>query len=239
MSPSGRQPKIRREVSELALLFEISRKLARSMDLEDVVQPVLKAMADSMGMVRGTLTLLNRETGEIFIEAAYGLSASQKERGRYRPGEGVTGKVIQTGQPAVVPRISEEPLFLNRTRARKKLRKKDISFICIPITLGNEVIGALSADRLFKEAVSFEEDVRLLTIVASLIAQAVGLRQSVQEERERLTEENIRLQRELKDRFKPANIIGNSKAIQGVYDLIGQVSASITTVLIGGESGTG
>ena len=46
------------------------------MDIRDVVEPLLEAMAKHMGMLRGTLTLLNRETGEIFIEAAYGLSDS-------------------------------------------------------------------------------------------------------------------------------------------------------------------
>ncbi len=239
MSPKASEPKVRREVEEVTLLFEISQALGRSLDLREVVDPVLEAMANRMGMLRGTLTLLNRETGEIFIEAAYGLSASQQERGRYRPGEGVTGKVVQSGQPAVVPRISAEPLFLNRTGARKRLRKKDISFICVPIKLGNQVMGALSADRLFTETVSLDEDVRLLSIIASMIAQAIRLRRAVQEERRHLMEENVRLQEELKDRFKPANIIGNSKGMQAVYDLIAKVSKSDATVLIRGESGVG
>jgi Nif-specific regulatory protein len=230
---------IRREVQELSLLFEISQRLDKSMDLRDVVGPVLKAMAEHMGMMRGTLLLLHRETGEISIEAAYGLSASQQERGRYKLGEGVTGQVVQTGQPAVVPHISEEPLFLNRTGARSALQKKEISFICVPIKLGNEVIGALSADRLFAEGVDFKEDVRLLSIIASMIAQAVRLRQSAMEERRRLVEENLRLQEKLRDRFKPANIIGNSKAMRDVYDLMAQVAKSEATVLIRGESGTG
>jgi len=233
------EQRIRSEVPELLLLFEISRILDRSLDLRDVVGPVLESIARHMGMMRGTLTLLNRDTGEIFIEAAHGLSESQKERGRYKPGEGVTGKVVKTGRPAVVPHISEEPLFLDRTGARKGLQKKDISFICVPIKLGNEVVGALSADRLFEAGVSLQEDVRLLSIIASMIAQAVRLRQAAQEERHRLLEENLRLQDALKERFKPSNIVGNSKGMQIVYDLIAQVSRSDTTVLIRGESGTG
>jgi Nif-specific regulatory protein len=196
-------------------------------------------MANHMGMVRGTIALLNRDTGEISIEAAYGLSASQQVRGRYRLGEGVTGKVVATGRPAVVPRISEEPLFLNRTGARKGLQKSDVSFICVPIKLGNETIGALSADRLFAEGIAFKEDVRLLSIIASMIAQAVRLRQSAQAERQRLMDENLRLQEELKDRFRPANIIGNAKSMQVVYDQIAQVAKSDTTVLLRGESGVG
>ncbi len=209
------------------------------MDLRDVASPVLDAVAKHMGMMRGTLTLLNRASDEIFIERAHGMSDSQMEKGRYKTGEGVTGKVVATGRPAVVPHISDEPLFLDKTGARKGLTKKDISFICVPIKLGKEVVGTLSADRLFEEGVSLNEDVRLLSIIASMVAQAVKLRQAVAEERHKLLEENRRLQHQLEDRFKPANIIGNSKGMQNVYDLIAQVSASDTTVLIRGESGTG
>jgi len=233
------QRMLERQVKELSLLFEVSQNLDRSMDLRDVVGPVLVSMAKYMGMMRGTLTLLNRESDEILIEAAHGLSRKQQQRGRYRPGEGVTGRVVKTGRPAVVPHISDEPLFLDRTGARKGLEKKDISFICVPIKLGNEVIGALSADRLFEEGVSLEEDVRLLSIIASMIAQAVRLRQAAQEERHRLLEENRRLQHQLEERFRPSNIVGNSKGMRVVYDLIAQVCRSDTTVLIQGQSGTG
>ena len=236
--PNGK-PTIRREVRELLLLFEISQILDQTIDLRDAVGPVLDAMGKNRRMLRGTLTLLDREVGELFIEAAHGLSQTQQERGRYRYGEGVTGKVVATGHPAVVPHISDEPLFLDRTGARQNLRKEDISFICVPIKLGAKVIGALSADRLFENDISLEEDVRLLSIIGSMIAQAVRLRQETQEERRKLLEENQRLQDQLKERFRPSNIVGNSKVMRDVYELIGQVSRSDTTVLIRGESGTG
>jgi len=236
---SCKHPRIRREVQELSLLFEVSQALDCSMELRDVVGPVLGALHEHMGMSRGTLTLLNRETGEISIEAAHGLSESQQKRGQYTPGEGVIGKVVQSGRPVVVPRVSEEPMFLDRTRSREHLRKRDISFICVPIKLRNEVVGTLSVDRLFSESVSLEEDLRLLSIIASMIAQAVRLRQSVQQERQRLLLDNLRLQDELKERFRPASIVGNSRAMQAVYDLIAHVAGSDTTVLIRGESGTG
>ena len=60
----------RRKITELSLLFEVSRLLDQSVDLKDVIGPVLKAMAEHMGMLRGTITLLNRKTGEITVEAA-------------------------------------------------------------------------------------------------------------------------------------------------------------------------
>lgn len=226
-------------MKELTLLFDISNMLDRSVDLREVVGPILETVSRSMGMLRGTLTLFDRETGDISIEVAHGLSVGQKARGRYRYGEGITGKVVETRKPIVVPNIFDEPLFLNKTGARKRSRREVISFICVPIILGNEVIGTLSVDRFFDPARSYKEDVRLLSIIASLITQAVRLRRSMQEERRRLVEENTRLQEELMDRFSPSNIIGNSKAMQTVYRLVSQVSRSGATVLIRGESGTG
>jgi Nif-specific regulatory protein len=236
---AGEKGRIGGEVKELAMLFEISQILDSSLDLRSVVEPVLEALTSSLDMLFATLTLLNRQTGDIVIESAYGLSPTQKRRGRYKLGEGITGKVIQSGKMAIVPRISEEPGFLDKTQARRGLNESDLSFICVPIKMGREVIGALSADKIASETGPLQETARILSIVASLIAQAVRLRRTAQEERERLMEENLRLQEELKDRFKPSNIIGNSKAMQDVYHLISQVAASDTTALLRGESGTG
>ncbi len=228
-----------RSLEELTLLYRVGQTLDRELDLRQVAGPVLQDLAEQMGMTHGTLTLLNRQTGQILIEAAHGLSAQQIRRGQYRLGEGVTGMVVQTGRSMVVPRVSQEPLFLDRTASRKGLKKKDVSFICVPIKVGNEVIGALSADRLFASQVALNEDVRLLSTVASMIAQAVKLRQTLQQEQQRLRDENLRLQAQLERRFRPANIVGNSAAMQRVYDLIGQVCKTNTTVMIRGESGTG
>ena len=99
----------RRKIEELSLLFEVSQILDQTIDLKLAIGPVLRETADQMGIERGTISLLNRNTGEIFIEAAYGLSDVERERGRYRLGEGVTGKVVQSGKPAVYPGYFEGP----------------------------------------------------------------------------------------------------------------------------------
>ena len=232
--------KAKREYSELLLLYEISRILDASLDLHDVMEPVLNELCERTDMVHATVALLNRETGEINIEAAHGLSAREQQKGRYALGEGVTGRVVETGQPAIVPAVSDEAEFLDRTGVRKGVGDDDQrGFVCVPVTMGKEVIGTLSADVPRGTAAVLREDLRLLTIVASMIAQAVRLRRAMQEEREHLLEENLRLQGALSSRFSPTNIVGNSKSMQAVYDLIHQVSRSDTTVLLRGESGVG
>ncbi len=230
---------VRSKYEEVSLLFEISQLLDQSLDLNQVIQPVLRATAERLDYVRVSITLLNRNTGEIFIEAAHGLSRSQQQRGRYRLGEGVTGRVVQSGQPEIIPLVSEDPSFLNRTGARNKKASRDVSFICVPIKIGNETIGALAIDRFAVDRSELEDDVRVLSVVASLVAQAVKIRQKVMEEKRALVEENTRLHEELRERFRPSNIIGSSRAMQDVFDMIAQVSRSDATVLIRGESGTG
>ena len=222
----------------LSLLHEASALLDEASDLRTSVKPILEALSRHMDVESATLTVLNRRTSEILVHEAIGLSARQRERGRYRLGEGITGRVVQTGTPAVVPSIATEPLFLGRTRPVEDRREKEMAFVCVPVRLGNETIGALSAERPYGHDISFDEDIRILSILASLIAHVVRLGQFAEEEKA-LMEENQRLRRELADRYRPANIVGNSREMAPVYEMIGQVAHSDATVLIRGESGTG
>ncbi len=230
---------LKREITELTALYEISKALNLSTDLRATMTEVMRILHENLGMERGTLTLLDAKTGELSIEIAHGLGQAQKERGRYRVGEGITGKVVEAGEPVVVPNVGSEPLFLNRTRARGDLKRSNISFICVPIKLDQKTIGALSVDRLFQENISFEEDLRLLTIISSMVGQAVRIHQMYEDEKEELTHENILLKQELKKKFHPANIIGESKRMADVYASIELVSQTRATVVLRGESGTG
>jgi Nif-specific regulatory protein len=224
---------------ELSLLFDISQELDRSLNLKEILGTVVEQLVERTDMTRAALTLLNRETQEIVTEESYGLSDSEQTRGRFRIGEGITGQVVKTGEPMIVEHIADSEMFLNRTGPKSRARAKDISYLCVPILQETEVIGTLSADRPFVAGGALEKNARLVSIVASMIAQAVRLRQAAEEERQRLVEENTRLQRRLRERFQPDNIIGTSKKMLQVFDMIRQVADSHTTVLILGESGTG
>ena len=105
---------VRNEVKELRLLFEVLQILDSASDLSDNLETVLEVMAEHTGMMRGVITLLDERHGEIAIEAAYGMSPEAQSRGRYKLGEGITGKVVESGKPLVIPNVLVEPLFLNQ-----------------------------------------------------------------------------------------------------------------------------
>jgi Nif-specific regulatory protein len=151
----------------------------------------------------------------------------------------VIGRIFQSAYPFVVPDIHAEPLFLNRTGARGHLAKGEISFIGVPVTIAERPVGVLSVDRLFGPEISFEEDIRFLTVVATLAAQFLSLHKAVSRRQQHLVEENSLLREELRIRYNQHNIIGQCKRIQDVYTYIDKVAPSRATALLLGESGTG
>ena len=74
-----------------------------------------------------------------------------------------------------------------------------------------------------------------MTIIASVIGQAVKINQIVEKERQELIDENIYLKQELKTKYRLKNVIGNSEKMLAVYDAVERVSKSNATVLLRGE----
>jgi len=222
---------------QLEVLYKISQAMARQHhDVSALLREVIDIMETEMEMAHGTLTLRRPDTDIFVIEASRGLSPEEKKRGEYRLGEGVTGKVAKTGKPALVPDITKEPDFLDRTKARKGAR---VAFICVPIIHNKQIIGTFSVDRPVATELDLKDDLDFLRLVANLIAEAVaGIRVQI-EERESLVVENRRLRQQLSEHYKPGNIIGNCSGMRLVYEQIAQVADSQATVLVRGESGTG
>lgn len=227
------------ELAETATLYEITKALASSMDLRSCLQQVMGILAEKKGMNNGTVSIVDPGTATLEIEVAHGMTAEARKRGKYEVGEGITGRVVASGAPIVVPQVSEEPLFLNRTRSRGDIKQKMLSFLCVPIKQGQQPIGALSVDRVYSEGLDFDKDLRFLTIISGLIAQSVTRILTVNKERKKLERENSLLKKELRGKYQIGNIVSNSSRMQEVFEMMYRVADSNATVLLRGESGTG
>ncbi|QQS44968.1 MAG: nif-specific transcriptional activator NifA [Acidobacteriota bacterium] len=224
------------QIRKLSALLEVSQALGSTLDIREAVEKVLEILDRELGMKRGAIALV-RSSGELAIRYAHGMSEGEKQRGRYQMNEGVTGKVVSSGKPVVVPQVSREPLFLNRTRKRSSGQEE--SFICVPIKDRRKTIGALSIIYPFRQNRNFEDSLKVLTIISSMISQSLRLAQMVEEEKAQLADENALLKRELQQKYEYRNIVGTGKEMREVYEQIAQVAPTATTVLIRGESGTG
>lgn len=228
-----------RLAKEVELLSDISKALAESLDLEETLTSILKSFDTHLKLRRGTITLLDPETETINVRLAHGLSKKSQSMASYKVGEGITGLVVQSGKEIIVPDISKDPRFLHKTRSRKQEKGKKIAFFCVPVKLEGKTIGAMSVDKQADPKNDFDANVRLLNVIATMVAQAVKLNKLVKSDSKQLREENVRLRRELKSHFNIHNMVGTSNAMKEVYRLIEQVSNSNATVLLRGESGTG
>jgi Nif-specific regulatory protein len=227
---------VARDARRLSTLLEVSQALSGTLNLKSSMQRVLQILIRHHGVVRGMVTLLRE--GELHVEAIEGFD-DRARNVSFKVGEGITGQVVQSGKPIVVPRVSKEPEFLNRMPRRADIPRHELSFICVPIIVQRQTAGTLAIDLKFKAERDFESSVKFFGIVSSMIAQALNVQRLVEEERRRLVDENTHLRQELRERYDFSNIIGTSGPTRQMYEQVAQVAQTNTTVLIRGESGTG
>jgi Nif-specific regulatory protein len=227
------------ETRKLSDLLEMSQTLGSSLNLKSGMSRVLEILVEHHGVVSATIAALDGAAGELAIEAAAGMDWQAARRARYRVGEGITGRVVQSGKPVVVPRVSHEPMFLNRTGMVKSSGQDEISYICVPIPVDTKTVGALGVSLLYDKDSNYDREVKFFGLVASMVGQAMRVHRLIAAERQRLVQENQQLRQELKERYDFRNIIGNSRPMQAVYEQVAQVAPANTTVLVRGESGTG
>jgi Nif-specific regulatory protein len=224
---------------EMRALYEIARVLIDRSGQKQTLLDILGVLERCLGMARGTIMLVSPDSQALEVAAARDIDSKTAMSVRYLPGEGIIGRVFQTGEPIVVPNIAQDARFCDRIHGRLTRNLMDIGFICVPILLGAEVVGTLSIDLPAENRSRINSSLRTLTIVASMIGYDVRARRLEYEETQALHNENLRLRSALQEQFRPENIIGNSRSMRDVYIRIRQVAQSDTTVLIRGESGSG
>src|SRR3954462_4332365 len=226
-----------RESRRLSTLLEVSQALSGTLNLRSALHRVLEILAKHHGTIRSLIVFLH-DKSDLHVEAADGLDAPSHAV-RYRLGEGIVGRVVESSRPIVVPRVSKEPEFLNRVAKRPEAHTEELSFICVPILLNRRAVGAIGVDLKYNADRDYDRYVKFLGIVASSIAAAVKIQRLVEEDKKRLVDENTHLRLELKERYDFSSIIGTSGPVRQMYEQMAQVAPTNTTVLIRGESGTG
>jgi Nif-specific regulatory protein len=226
------------EIRKLSTLLELSQTFASTLNLKTALARILEILEEHHGTSSGAVTLID-EAGELSIEVATGIGWQASRRTKYRLGEGITGRVVESGKPVVVPQVSREPLFLNRTGIWKESGKEELTFICLPVPMDVKTVGALGITLTYNKERNYERELKFFGIVASMIGQGVRVHKLIEGERQRLRDENTQLRQELRERYDFRNIIGNSRGMRQVYEHVAQVAPSHTTCMIRGESGTG
>ncbi|MDX2183394.1 MAG: GAF domain-containing protein [Gemmatimonadaceae bacterium] len=224
---------------EVFFVREVAKLLGRSLDPAVVVREILHLTSELLGLNRGRLLLYDERRDELCVRWAYGLTAAEMARGRFRPGEGVTGRVFTTGETVIVQDIDDDPAYLARTVDRKALPAETVSFLALPVEREGRIVGVLAAHRLRGRRRAIADDVEMLRLAAVLIGQVLQIHEAVASRTARLEDENRDL-REALDRTRANHgVLGESPAIRACLAQVERVADAPATVLLLGESGTG
>ena len=224
---------------QLNALHQISIVLSRSLDMEETLRSMLQTLSDIAHMQYGLVSLFDHNRSALFIQAVYGIDAEvvkDVKSVRYRMGEGIMGTVMHQGHSLVIPRVADDPRFLDRLN----LYDYGLPFICVPIPgADSQPIGVLAAQPQSADESELPARTRFMEMVANLIGQTVRLIGKVHSEHEAIKTERDSLRRKVRSQYGFDNMVGQTQSMRQIFDSIRQVAKWDTTVLVRGESGTG
>jgi Nif-specific regulatory protein len=225
-------------VKNMSILIEINHAVSRSLELKDSLQATLQILLNGYKVKSGAIFLAEETGKHLDLAASIGYKMDVS-RARFAVGEGLTGRIAESGKPIIVPQVSKEPLYLNKLSSWDPEKKEELSFVGVPIELDYKVLGVLIVNLPFSAKRDFETTLQFLTLVASALLQPIRARNVAESQSRTLMTENVILKRKLQEEYSFHNIIGNSHEMRDVYEQVATVARSNTTVLLRGETGTG
>ncbi|WP_244272257.1 sigma-54 interaction domain-containing protein [Halomonas aestuarii] len=226
--------------ADLTLLHEAAKLLGQSATPELAITGTLRLMSQMLGLNRGRVLLPGPDDQAVLqIRYSYGLTPEEGKRGHYRADEGITGRVMRTGQLAVIQNIEEEPDYLFRAVDRTTLPEGVVAYIAVPIMDGSMPLGVLACHRLRMRPRPIQADLVILQILSTIIAQILRINSLIDERTRLLKDENQELKETLQKSQTNHGILGESPAIRDALRQVMRVADTSVSVLLTGESGTG
>jgi len=125
-----------RQVQELSTLEEITRQINATLDVEQILELVLNRALQMTSAEAGAIDLLDRQQNTLSMLAGQGFPVEVCHARPWSLDQGVIGRVVRTGQPALVADVSQDP---NYTAVLPQTR----SLLAVPMVSQGEVMGVI------------------------------------------------------------------------------------------------
>lgn len=163
------------KISRLATINDMGQALHSILKTDELLNFLVKLLADGMGADRVSLMLLNKGTGELTIGASFGIDEETVRQTRINIGDGIAGRVAQEGKPILVKDIEIEQGLPKSGRDNYSTD----SFISaplvmsIPIKFKRETIGVINISDKKNGEIFTEDDLEFVTLLANQAAHAI------------------------------------------------------------------
>jgi GAF domain-containing protein len=150
-------------------LYQAALTISSSLELDQVLQSVVKSITEAMQVKACGLRLLDSETGQLRMSAVYGLSSNYLSKGPVSIVHSAIDSEALSGSPVFIADARNDPRFQYQKAAREEGL---VSILCAPLEVHGEAIGVM---RVYTATptVFDEDDIQFLSVLASLAALAI------------------------------------------------------------------
>jgi diguanylate cyclase (GGDEF)-like protein len=183
---------MKRTVEQIAAFNEIAKALTSTLELRTVLELVMQKVSELLRPSNWSLLLVDEQTGELYFEIAVGPGAEQLKGLRIRPGEGIAGAVLQSGEPRRVEEARKEPGFSQRFDEASRFHTQ--SLLAVPLRSRGRSLGVIELVNGPGAPMFTDEDLQAVQAVADFAAIAIDNARNFQRVQElTLTDEHTGL----------------------------------------------
>jgi len=211
------------DTSRLTLLYEVAEQVNSTLQLSECLDRIIDGAYRIFGAEKVSLMLLDDQTGEMRICAARNVPEEVIANTRVKLGDGLSGKVAQSGEPLVVTDVEDDPRF----RRKSKGQYRSGSFAIVPLRYKGRALGVINLTNRADGASFSEEDLALLTALSNQAAIAI-------ENAELITELSLEKEQLKRRAFESDILYQVSSSIRyglGYQHLIGLLSSSLDKLM--------
>ncbi len=230
------------EPARLALLYEVSRSFSELIDLDQLIDRVVMRTKELLNAESCAILLLDQERQELYFPYRADVAPDVEQRFaavRFPADRGIAGWVLQNGVAQLIPDVSKDERWYGHVDKQSGMSTQ--SLLCAPLRTQRGTLGVVELRNRISGSFS-QDDLNFLDALASNIAVAIEnarLYQRLKDSEAKLRGEVVVLQREVVNRNRFAEVVGNSEAMQRVFQLMESATTWPVTVLVTGETGTG
>jgi len=156
--------------AELTLLADFSQAFATTLDIQQTLEVAIRRIALHLNAEAGSMFLVDPATGTAVCRAAAGDQAERVLGMQITPGQGIVGRVIESGQPRLVADVQHDPDFIGNKVSGFLPR----TMVCVPLATSGGVIGAIQIINKTQERNFDQRDTDLLRLLAVPTALALN-----------------------------------------------------------------
>jgi len=156
---------------ELNALIQVSKTVNAHLDLDTVLESVMSVTTEVMQAEASSLILVDDETGDLLFHVARGQQADAVKPIRMKPGTGIVGWVVESGKPAIVNDVANDPRFYGKVDEESGFKTKAI--LCVPLATKNRLWGAIEVINSLDGRDFDEQDLLLCEAIAAQAAIAI------------------------------------------------------------------